>query len=151
MYQRNISAYQTTGVMTAEPKKIVIMCYELAISQLKKAKHHYELREFEEKAKSLQRAMDVINELRQALDFKLGGEVAKNLDALYHYMTNRLIEGDLRKDTKALEEVAGMLEELLGAWKEISTAPPVRAAAPASFAPGPAHGNGVAAQLAWSA
>ena len=149
MYQNGIRAYQETGILTADPKKIVLMCYELAIGHLKKAKTHFEMKEFEAKAKSLQTALNVIHELRQALDFKLGGEVAKNLDALYHYMTNRLIDGDLKKDAKAFDEVADMLEELLSAWKEIFTAAPVHAAARSPFAPRPAYGNQTVAQPEW--
>jgi len=149
MYQNSTSAYQKTSVLTADPKKIVLMCYELAIGHLKKAKTHFELKEFEAKAKSLQTAMDVIHELRQALDFKLGGEVAKNLDALYHYMSNRLIDGDLKRDVKAFDEIADMLEELLSAWKEIFTAAPVHAAARSPFAPRPAYGNQTVAQPEW--
>ena len=137
MYQTGIRAYQKTDVITADSKQIVLMCYELAIGQLKKAKMHFESKEYEAKAKSLQKAMEVIHELRQALDFKLGGEVAGNLDALYHYMTNRLIDGDLRKDPKAFDEVADMLKELLSAWKEIFTSVPVHAATPVRTAAPP--------------
>ncbi len=149
MYQSGIRAYQETGITTADPKKIVLMCYELAIGQLKKAKTHFELKEYEAKAKSLQTAMNVIHELRQALDFNLGGDVAKNLDALYHYMTNRLIDGDLKKDAKAFDEVADMLEELLSAWKEIFTPAPVSTVAPAPFAQRPAYGHQTAARPEW--
>ena len=149
MYQNGIRAYQETGVLTADPKRIVLMCYELAIRHLKKAKTHFELKEFEAKAKSLQTALNVIHELRQALDFKLGGEVAKNLDSLYLYMTIRLIKGDLKKDVKAFDEVADMLEELLSAWKEIFTSAPVDTAAPAPFAQRPAYGNQAVVQKEW--
>ncbi|HLA29168.1 MAG TPA: flagellar export chaperone FliS [Syntrophales bacterium] len=148
MYQNGISAYQTAGVLTADPKKIVLMCYELAIVNLKKAKTHFELKEFEAKAKSLQKVIDVLHELRQALDFQLGGEVAKNLDALYHYMSNRLIDGDLKKDAKAFDEVIDMFEELLSAWKEIFTPSPVKTAAPAPFVQRPTYGNQAIVQYA---
>jgi len=149
MYQNGIRAYQKTGVLTADPKRIVLMCYELAIGHLKKAKTHFELKEFEAKAKSLQTAMDVIHELRQALDFKLGGEVAKNLDALYHYMTDRLIDGDLKKDAKAFDEVTDMLEELLSAWKEIFMAVPGNTVNPAPFEQKPAYENQAVVQKEW--
>ena len=150
MYQSCIKAYQKTGVVTADPKRIVIMCYELAIVKLKNAKSHFELKEFEEKAKSLQTALEVIHELRQALDFKLGGEVAKNLDALYHYMSKRLLDGDLKKDTRAFDEVADMLEELLSAWKEIFLTAPVNTFTPTTFEQRPARENQPAVQQGWS-
>ena len=149
MYQNGIRAYQKTDILTADPKRIVLMCYELAIGNLKKAKTHIELKEFEAKAKSLQTALDVIHELRQSLDFKLGGEVAKNLDALYHYMTNRLIDGDLKKSIEAFDEVTDMLEELLSAWKEIFTAAPVNTVVPVPFEQRPVYGNQAVVQKEW--
>ena len=52
-------------------------------------------------------------------------EVARNLDSLYNYMLRRILEGDVKKDVKAFDEVILMLSELESAWKEISCAPEV--------------------------
>lgn len=123
MYGKGIGAYQQTSIMTADPLKLVIMCYEGAISHLKVAREAYEEKDFETKAKSLQRVLDIIHELSSALDFEKGGAVAANLSALYAYMTRRILEGDLKRDMKAFDEVAGMLEELHAAWKEIFYGP----------------------------
>jgi flagellar protein FliS len=123
MNNDGISAYRQANVVTADPKRLVIMCYDGAISELMAAKEFYRSREFEEKAKSLQKALDIIYELLSALDFEKGGEVARNLEALYNFMIRRLIEADLKKDIEAFEDTIRMLEELRAAWQDIFYGP----------------------------
>ena len=119
MYKNEIKAYERTSYETADPKKIVLMCYEGAIIGLRAAKEHYVLREYEAKAKSLAKTYDMIHVLLQALDLEQGGNIATKLDALYRYMIKRILEGDLKSDLNAFDEIIHMLEELESAWKEI--------------------------------
>jgi len=112
------SAYQKTDVITADPRKLVIMCYEGAIYSLKLAKAKYYAREYEAKGNAIQNALDILNELRAALDFEKGGEIATNLDSLYSFWTQYIIKADFRKDLQALDRVAGMLEEIKSALEE---------------------------------
>ena len=123
MYGNGIDAYRQTNVITADPKRLILMCYEGAISSLKTVKEKYISKEYEAKAGALQKAQSIIGELMQALDFEKGGEVAGNLNSLYNYMLRRITEGDLKRDVKAFDEVILMLEELESAWKEIGAKP----------------------------
>ena len=111
-------SYQKTDVITADPKKLVIMCYEGAIYNVKLAKARFYAEEYEGKAKAIQNALDILNELRAALDFEKGGEIAKNLDSLYSFWTQHIIKADLNRDTRALDQVAAMLEEIKSALEE---------------------------------
>jgi len=123
MHGNGINAYRQTNVVTADPGRLILMCYEGAIGSLKIAKEKYISKEYEAKAEAVQKAQTIIGELMKALDFERGGEVAGNLDSLYNYMLRRIIEGDVKRDVRAFDEVILMLEELESAWKEISRAP----------------------------
>jgi len=122
MYRRGNGAdvYKQTSVTTADPKRLILMCYEGAISNLKTAKEKYVSGDYETKGKSLQKVYDIMDVLMQSLDFKKGGSIAKNLDALYNYLSRRLLEADLKKDLTAIDDVIHLLEELKSAWEEIS-------------------------------
>ena len=114
-----IGAYQQVGAMTADPKRLVLMCYEEAIRNLKIAREKYVSRDYEEKARALIKAQDFICALNSALDFEKGGEIASNLHALYNYMMHRLTEADLQRDLKAFDHIVWMLVELKAAWEDI--------------------------------
>jgi flagellar secretion chaperone FliS len=111
--------YQRMEMMTADPKRLIILCYDQAIGALKLAIEYYKMDNFEAKAKEIGKVQDIIGALRTALDFKNGGEVAVNLDALYSFMTRHIMEADLKKDIVSLDSIVNMLEEIESAWKEI--------------------------------
>ena len=119
MYKNGIQSYRKTNVITSDPKKLVLMCYEGAIDNLKVAKQGIMKKEYEEKGKALAKAQDIINELMNSLDFERGGAIATNLDSLYGYMIRRIIHASIADDINAIEEVIGMLSELKSAWEEI--------------------------------
>jgi len=125
MYGNGIDAYRQTNVVTADPKRLVLMCYEGAIGSLKTARDKYISGEYELKGNALQKTQDILSLLMNSLNFKKGGEIARNLESLYNYMLRRILEGDVKKDVKAFDEVILMLSELESAWKEISCAPEV--------------------------
>ena len=112
-------AYRKMTVITADPGKLVIMCYEGAIDQLKIAKMKYQEKEYEAKCKALKKAMDLIDELLFSLDFEKGGDISRHLEAIYRYMTMRILHADVNRDIDGIDEVIGLLTELLSAWKEI--------------------------------
>jgi flagellar protein FliS len=113
-------AYKQTNYLTADPVKLIIMCYEKAIERLKSAKEYYQNGQYEAKAKAIQKAQDIISELNKALNFEKGGEIARNLDMLYKYMSKQIVGADINRDLSGLDEIIWMLEELNSAWKEIS-------------------------------
>ena len=115
-----VNAYRHTNVMTADPKRLVVMCYEGAISNLKLAKEKFEAGEYEAKARAVHKFQDIVTELLCSLNFEKGGQIATNLSAIYEYMNRRILEADIKKELGAYDEVLGMLEELKGAWEEIS-------------------------------
>ncbi len=119
MVEKGVGTYQQVSFLTADPKKLILICYRQAILNLKAAREHFLAKEYEAKAKSLQKALDFICELNNALDFEKGGTIAKNLDTLYKYITRSLVEADLKRDLNIFAAIIGMLEELESAWEEI--------------------------------
>lgn len=119
MHLNSIRAYRKTTVITADPGKLVLMCYEGAIEQLKIAKINYHGKDYIAKFKALTKAINFIDELLYSLDFQKGGNIARNLEALYNYMTRRILQADVNRDIEGIDEVIGILTDLLSAWKEI--------------------------------
>jgi len=123
MYNNGIQSYRKTNVITSDPVRLVIMCYEGAIDNLKLAKEKMKEKDYEKKAKAIIKAQDIIEELICSIDFEKGGEIANNLESLYNYMLRRILQGDLNKDVGPIDEVIGMFTELLSAWQEVASRP----------------------------
>jgi flagellar protein FliS len=96
------------------------MLYDGAIKFLKYAINEMQAGNHEEKARYMNKAEDIINELNTVLDMETGGEIAANLRALYTFMIKNIHEANLKKDPTKLEEVIKLLEELNQSWKAIS-------------------------------
>ena len=119
MYFNGIQSYRKTEIFTSDPVKLVITCYEGAIESLKLAKQEMKEEDYEKKGKAIIKAQNIIEELLCSLDFEKGGVIASNLSSLYNYMLRRILIGDVNKDMSAIDEVIGLLDELLSAWKSI--------------------------------
>ena len=119
MYSNGIQSYVKTDISTSDPLRLVIMCYEGAIDSLKLAKEKMKEENYEKKAKAFIKAQNIIDELLCSLDFEKGGDIARNLSSLYNYMLRRILHGNVNKDMNAIDEVIGMLNELLSAWQSI--------------------------------
>ena len=73
------------------------------------------------KGQSISKAITIIeNGLRASLDKKSGGDIAVSLDALYEYMSNRLLQANLQNETDYLTEVHSLLRDLKSSWEAIA-------------------------------
>ena len=119
-----VSAYQRigveTGVESADPHKLILMLFEGAQEALAKARMHMQHNEIAEKGQMISKAIMIIDHgLKASLDMNAGGDLAIKLQALYDYMTHRLLVANIQNNTEIVNEVNKLLSELHGAWKEI--------------------------------
>ena len=88
-FQNAYSAYQKTNVNTASQGRLVVLLYEGAIKQLTMAMSYIDEnnkinpRDIEKYGICLQKVQAIITELQVSLDMEKGGDIAKNLMALY--------------------------------------------------------------------
>lgn len=116
------------AVYGASPIGIVVMLYEGAIKAIMTASIAIEAQRFDEKARMISKAMDIIEGLRIALDVDAGSEAAVNLNELYLYMKTRLGRASLKNDLEILAEVRGLLETILPAWQQVDRSQPAASA-----------------------
>jgi flagellar secretion chaperone FliS len=111
-----------TGVVAANPAKLVVMLYEGAVVAAHAAIIHMKKKEITQKSAMISKAIMIIESgLRLSLDKEAGGEIADSLDALYAYMSDRLYIANIRNQTEAVEEVIHLLNDLKSAWESISS------------------------------
>ena len=112
-----------TGVAAASPHKLIVMLFEGAIAAANAALTQMKAGQFEQKGKSISKAVQIIEEgMRASLDKKAGGEIAANLDALYVYIVQRLLQANLRNQPELVEEALTLLTDLKASWDAIGAA-----------------------------
>ena len=110
-----------TGVAAASPHKLIVMLFEGAMVAVASGIQHMQSGNIPQKGMAISKAISIIdNGLRASLDKKVGGEVALNLDALYEYMSNRLLIANLKNQPAILEEIYQLLKGLKDAWEAIA-------------------------------
>lgn len=110
--------YRQATVETASPGKLVVMLYDGAIKFAGEAIDHIEAGRPKEAHFSIVRAEEIIGELMASLDMEQGGQIAKNLLALYEFMYVRLVEANIHKDRQRIDEVISLLTDLREAWAQ---------------------------------
>ncbi|MFK7871670.1 MAG: flagellar export chaperone FliS [Oligoflexales bacterium] len=111
--------YQKTAVTTASREKVLIMLYEGAIRFIKQACTALDEKRIADKGMYISKATAIVSELMATLDFKVGGDLAVDLENLYVFMIDKLIEGNIHNRRECLEHVESLLQTLLVAWKDV--------------------------------
>jgi len=88
-----------------------------ALDRIATARGHILRGETAGKGEQIGSAIGLIDGLRTCLDMERGQDIAVNLDGLYGYMLNRLMDANLKNDDAALTEVADLLSEIKSAWE----------------------------------
>ncbi|MDR0599921.1 MAG: flagellar export chaperone FliS [Treponema sp.] len=127
-YTNALSAYRETRIRTASQGQLIIMLYDEAVKQLDKGLELIGLNEsgkrdparIEVVGKAIVKAQDIITELMVSLDFDQGGDIARNLFALYTWFNRELLEAHMGMDLVRITVVRDMINDLRGAWTRIA-------------------------------
>jgi flagellar protein FliS len=110
--------YKQTSVQSASREKLLLMLYEGAIRFLKKAIKAVEEKDIAERGINIGKAYDIFMELSNTLDHKSGGEIAKNLEQLYMFITDQLTQANIKGSLEPLQSCLKITETLYSGWVE---------------------------------
>lgn len=130
-----IKAYSNVGIESgvgaADPHKLILMLYQGALLAIASARNQMQRGDIPGKGASISRAITIIDEgLKASLNMEAGGALSRNLADLYDYMSQRLLQANLKNDPAMLDETSKLLTELKEAWESIrqpNTAAPLSA------------------------
>jgi flagellar secretion chaperone FliS len=100
--------------------QLIVILYDAAICCLQEAREHIECKNIEGRSRSINKCTSIISELQSSLNLKSGGDIAESLNRLYDYMKKRIFTASAQQNTKPLEEVEGLLENLRSAWSALT-------------------------------
>jgi len=114
---QNISSQ--SGVENATPHRLIQMLIDGSLDRINKAKGHMNRGEVSEKGEAISSAISIIGGLQGSLNKESGGEVAENLDKLYNYMIEKLVEANQSNNTEILVEVSKLMLNIKSGWDQI--------------------------------
>lgn len=117
-FQKTLQSYRSTEILTASKESVLILLYEGGIRFLKQAIEAVERKDTTEKARLIGRVQDIVNDLQATLNHKEGGDLAASLNALYLFISDRLIAGNQDNDAEKLQEALAIFTTLLEAWRQ---------------------------------
>lgn len=123
--KRQLGAYQqvhvTTGVDGASPHRLVQMLFEGLLDSLARARGAIAHGNVAVKGEEIGRAVRIVEEgLKAGLNVQDGGQLARDLNDLYAYVTLRLTYANLHSDEAAIAECVKLIEPIAAAWDEIA-------------------------------
>jgi len=121
VYQ-GIEAYRRVTAETRSPLELVVMLYDGAIRFVGEAQDAADRNDVAGRTRAVSRALAIVTELQNRLQMDEGGEVARELDRLYSYMTVRLLDSNVKRDRRALDEVRRLLSTIREGWAQVGAA-----------------------------
>jgi flagellar protein FliS len=107
------------SISNAHNHHLIVVLYEHAIGFLQRAIRDMQEGNFVSQARNIRKARQIIDELNFVLDMDAGGDVAKNLRAIYNFMIQHLSKADKDCDLGLIQEVISQLEQLNDSWKVV--------------------------------
>lgn len=109
-----------TGVVDADPHRLIQMLFAGALEQISIAKGCMQRGDLAGKGKAISKAIGIVGGLLDSVNADAEQEsLGANLSALYTFVTRRLSEANTANDKLALDESANVLRELQAGWNEI--------------------------------
>ncbi|PCH83846.1 MAG: flagellar export chaperone FliS [Piscirickettsiaceae bacterium] len=118
-----LKQYQQVGVhgaiMDASPHRLIQMLLDGALTRILAAKGHMKQNNISKKGEQIGSAISIIESLKASLDFEQGGEISKNLDALYEYIGHVLLKANTDNNSELLDEAGQLISQIKMGWDAI--------------------------------
>jgi flagellar protein FliS len=114
---QNAANYQKVKIETATPEALILMLYDGALRFMAQAEAAFEENNIEKINNFLLRVQAIFTELQCSLDREKGGDIAANLERLYIFFNNQLVEANMKKDVNYLLAIKPMVQNLRDSWE----------------------------------
>lgn len=109
--------YQHNSIMTANREELTLMLYNGAIKFCNQAIEAIEKKDMQKAHNCNIKAQNIITELQVTLDSKF--QYAEDINKLYDFIRQLLIEGNISKDTKKIEDALNLIRQFRDLWQQV--------------------------------
>ena len=109
--------YNNSKVLSASPGELTLMLYDGMIRFCNLAEVAVEKKDISKAHTNIMKMQRIIDYLRQTLDMNY--PVAEDFERMYIYLSQRMVEANVKKDLEILQEINGHLHAIRDNWKEV--------------------------------
>lgn len=113
------ATYAQNNIAIDSNEKLIELLYEGILRFCSRAKKAIEKNDIEKKCLNIKKSTAIFVELLNCLDFNQG-DVSYYLQGLYSHQINTLSKVIIDDDTTKIDEVVGVVNGLLEAWREVN-------------------------------
>lgn len=117
------AAYTNVEVTSRSPMELVVMLYDGAIASLTQARDALARRDLVTKRASITKAISIVSHLQSTLNMDDGKDVARQLDALYDYVLERITAANISGQTEPLDQSIRLLCTVREGWAQLAQQP----------------------------
>lgn len=118
MYSRAANTYRRVDLDSAPKHSVVERLFERFLVDLDAARSAVAARDIATKAKVLDHALRIVNELEASLDHNVAPELCTNLARIYAFVTERIHHANLTLDLSALDDASRVMREIGEGFRE---------------------------------
>ena len=108
--------YLKTKVLTASPEMLTLMLWEGAIRFAEQGREAILKKNIEGSYHALLRAQKIVMELTGTLHHKVNPDLCRNLSALYTFIYRRLVDANLQRDAKLVDDALEIMRHQRETW-----------------------------------
>lgn len=116
-----LDTYRTIDTLGKSQLDLVIKVYDGAIAAFNSAGKSYNTNDNETGFEQMEKARKFITHLYTNLNNEEGGQIAENLGRLYAFIISQSYVAEATKDSKLIDDIISILQELRSGWAGIQT------------------------------
>jgi len=108
--------YQDTAVRGATPIELVIVLYDAAIEDMRRAMTAMQGSDVEARTRQVSHALMVLQQLQGTLNFEQGGSAARQFEQFYNLIRAKLLEAQMRGSSELMQQQIRYMSEVRDCW-----------------------------------
>lgn len=118
MYQANgYNAYKNNSVNYASKEQLLLMLVDGAVKFAKMGRQAIVDNDIKKSHEALTRTQDIFIELMATID-RSAGQWAESIFKVYEFINYQLMQANIKKDIKIMDETIPLIEEVRNTWHE---------------------------------
>ena len=119
MYAGNAyKTYKSNSINYASKEQLLLMLVDGAVKFSKIARQAMVDNDIKKAHENIIKTQNIFNELMISLDVSKAGKWGQSLMNVYDFIVRRLVDANMKKDVKIMDEVTPLIEDVRNTWEE---------------------------------